>query len=105
MLAIGAGRHRVADQVEGVADVVGVADPRQALGPGPNHRLQEPVTRGARMAAFFWVQSMVRDDWRRNMLHELDCNIQSLRQQMGDSAEVLGLTGHYHNLLRQWADV
>ena len=65
----------------------------------------EPVIQGERLCSFFWTQSMVRDDWRRNMLHELDCNIQSLRQQMGDSAEVLGLTGHYHNLLRQWADV
>ena len=65
----------------------------------------EPVIQGERLCSFFWTQSMVRDDWRRSMLHELDCNIQSLRQQMGDSAEVLGLTGHYHNLLRQWADV
>jgi PKHD-type hydroxylase len=65
----------------------------------------EPVIQGERLCSFFWTQSMVRDDWRRNMLHELDCNIQSLRQQLGDSAEVLGLTGHYHNLLRQWADV
>jgi PKHD-type hydroxylase len=64
-----------------------------------------PVTRGERIASFFWIQSMVRDDWQRNLLHELDCNIQSLRQQLGDSAEVLGLTGHYHNLLRQWAQV
>ncbi len=65
----------------------------------------EPVTQGERLCSFFWTQSMVRDDWRRNMLHELDCNIQSLRQHLGDSAEVLSLTGHYHNLLRQWADV
>ncbi len=65
----------------------------------------EPVTGGERLCSFFWTQSMVRDDWRRNMLHELDCNIQALRQQLGDSPEVLGLTGHYHNLLRQWADV
>jgi PKHD-type hydroxylase len=64
-----------------------------------------PVTRGERIASFFWTQSMVRDDWQRNLLHELDCNIQSLRQKLGDSAEVLGLTGHYHNLLRQWAQV
>ena len=65
----------------------------------------EPVTQGERLCSFFWTQSMVRDDWRRNMLHELDCTIQSLRQHLGDSAEVLSLTGHYHNLLRQWADV
>lgn len=63
-----------------------------------------PITRGERVCSFFWVQSMVRDDFQRNLLHELDCNIQSLRQQLGDSAEILGLTGHYHNLLRQWAE-
>ena len=48
---------------------------------------------------------MVRDDTRRGLLYELDRNIQSLRQQLGDCPEVLGLTGHYHNLLRQWSDV
>lgn len=64
-----------------------------------------PVTAGERVCSFFWTQSMVRDDWQRNLLHELDCNIQSLRQKVGDSEEIVGLTGHYHNLLRQWADV
>src|SRR5690606_4108281 len=63
----------------------------------------EPVTDGARVCSFFWTQSMVRDDWQRNMLHELDRNIQSLRTQLGDTGEVLSLTGHYHNLLRQWS--
>ena len=64
-----------------------------------------PVTSGERVCSFFWTQSMVRDDWQRNLLHELDCNIQMLRQKLGDCDEVLGLTGHYHNLLRQWAQV
>lgn len=68
------------------------------------HRV-EPVTHGARVCSFFWTQSMVRDDWKRSMLFELDRNIYSLRQQIGDTDEVLGLTGHYHNLLRQWAEV
>ena len=68
------------------------------------HRV-EPVTRGARVCSFFWVQSMVRDDWRRHMLYELDRNIQSLRERVGDCEEIVGLTGHYHNLLRQWSDV
>ncbi len=68
------------------------------------HRVQA-VTRGLRVCSFFWVQSMVRDDMRRGLLYELDRNIQSLRQQLGDCPEVLGLTGHYHNLLRQWSDV
>jgi PKHD-type hydroxylase len=68
------------------------------------HRVA-PVTRGARVCSFFWVQSMVRDDWRRSMLYELDRNIQALRQRVGDSEEIVGLTGHYHNLLRQWSEV
>ena len=68
------------------------------------HQVQ-PVTRGERVCSFFWTQSMVRDDWQRNLLYELDCNIQSLRQKVGDTEELVGLTGHYHNLLRQWAQV
>lgn len=68
------------------------------------HRVQ-PVTRGARICSFFWTQSMVRDDMRRGMLLELDQNIQSLRAKLGDSPEMVGLTGHYHNLLRQWSEV
>jgi PKHD-type hydroxylase len=68
------------------------------------HRV-EPVTSGARVCSFFWTQSMIRDDWKRSMLFELDRNIYSLREKIGDTEEVLGLTGHYHNLLRQWAEV
>ncbi|MET3117948.1 PKHD-type hydroxylase [Undibacterium sp. GrIS 1.8] len=68
------------------------------------HRV-EPVTQGARICSFFWTQSMVRDDSRRGMLFELDQNIQKLRGRLGDCDEVLSLTGHYHNLLRQWSDV
>lgn len=68
------------------------------------HRV-EPVTRGARISAFFWSQSMIRDDARRAMLFELDQNISSLRARIGDTEEVVGLTGHYHNLLRQWAEL
>lgn len=67
------------------------------------HRV-EPVTRGARVCSFFWTQSMVRDDMRRGMLLELDQTIQSLRARLGDCAELVGLTGHYHNLLRQWSE-
>jgi PKHD-type hydroxylase len=67
------------------------------------HRV-EPVTRGTRVCSFFWTQSMVRDDWQRTMLFELDQNIQKLRARHGDGEEVVGLTSHYHNLLRQWAE-
>jgi PKHD-type hydroxylase len=64
----------------------------------------KPVTRGERVASFLWVQSMVRDDWKRAMLLELDTNIQALRAKLGDGAEMVALTGHYHNLLRMWAE-
>lgn len=66
------------------------------------HRV-EPVTRGTRTCAFFWTQSMVADDWQRTMLFELDQAIQKLRGRIGDVEEVVALTGHYHNLVRQWA--
>jgi len=67
------------------------------------HRVT-PVTRGARIASFFWVQSLVRDDNRRRMLFELDSSIQRLTQSGADAAAVLQLTGVYHNLLRQWSE-
>jgi len=67
------------------------------------HRVN-PVTDGERVASFLWTQSMVRDDWQRTMLFELDQNIQKLRGELGDNEATVGLTGHYHNLLRMWAD-
>ena len=63
-----------------------------------------PVTRGSRWASFFWIQSMIRDEAARAMLFELDNAIQGLRRQVGDSEEVVSLTGLYHNLVRRWAD-
>ena len=62
------------------------------------------MTRGARVAAFFWVQSLIRDDSRRRLLFELDASIQRLTRTGADAAAVLQLTGVYHNLLRQWAE-
>ncbi|MBS0225896.1 MAG: Fe2+-dependent dioxygenase [Proteobacteria bacterium] len=67
------------------------------------HRVM-PVTRGARIASFFWVQSMVRDDAGRRMLFEMDGAIERLRASGADEGAVLQLTGIYHNLLRRWAD-
>lgn len=67
------------------------------------HRV-EPVTRGARLAAFFWIQSLVRDDQQRRMLLELDTSIQKLTMDGADSDAVLQLSGVYHNLLRLWSD-
>ncbi len=65
-----------------------------------------PVTRGSRWASFFWTQSMIRDDWRRTMLYDLDRAIMRVRSHMPDQdPAVSGLTSHYHNLLRQWAEV
>lgn len=64
-----------------------------------------PITRGSRWAAFFWTQSMVRDDWQRHMLYDLDQSIMSIRARLpDDDAAVVGLTSHYHNLIRAWAD-
>lgn len=68
------------------------------------HRVH-PVRRGARVCSFFWVQSLVRDDGRRSMLFELDQTVQKLRAKLGDVEETIALTGHYHNLLRAWAEV
>lgn len=64
-----------------------------------------PVTRGARLASFFWVQSMVRDDGQRTLLFDLDMAIQQLNQDAPDHPSAVQLTGVYHNLLRRWADV
>jgi PKHD-type hydroxylase len=63
-----------------------------------------PVTRGARVASFFWIQSMVRDDGQRMLLFDLDLAIQRLNQDAPDHPSAVQLTGVYHNLLRRWAD-
>jgi len=67
------------------------------------HRV-EPVTRGCRLASFFWIESMVRDDAQRRLLFDLDMSILTLRGTEGDTPPVVKLTGCYHNLLRMWAD-
>jgi len=68
------------------------------------HRV-EPVTRGERLAGFFWVESMVRSDEQRRLLHGMDGHLMQLREAHGEGdAAVVGLTGTYHNLLRMWAD-
>ena len=67
------------------------------------HRV-EPVTRGARIASFFWIESMVRDDARRRLLFDLDVSIMSIRDKHGETAEAVRLTACYHNLLRMWAE-
>ena len=68
------------------------------------HRV-EPVTRGSRIASFFWIESMIRDDGQRTLLLDMDAAIRTLAAQVGDdNAAVKSLTGTYHNLLRRWAD-
>jgi PKHD-type hydroxylase len=64
-----------------------------------------PVTRGARIASFFWIQSMLRSDEQRTLLFDLDTALQQLSRDVPDHPAVLQLTGVYHNLLRVWADV
>ncbi|MDP2419318.1 MAG: Fe2+-dependent dioxygenase [Gallionella sp.] len=74
------------------------------LYPGTSLHEVRPVTRGQRLASFFWVQSMVRSDEQRRLLFELDMNLLQLRQQHGETPQTTALTGTYHNLLRMWAD-
>jgi PKHD-type hydroxylase len=64
------------------------------------------ITRGSRWSSFFWSQSMVKDDGRRAMLFNLDLAIMEIRKQLTDkNPAVVGLTNHYHNLLRHWAEM
>jgi PKHD-type hydroxylase len=90
----------------------GAGEPRQVklpaghavLYPGTSVHEVTPVTRGARLASFFWIESMVRGDAQRQLLLELDDTITALRNAQGESAATIALTGTYHNLLRMWAD-
>ena len=76
------------------------------LYPGTSVHRVEPVTRGARLASFFWVESMVRSDEQRRLLYDMDMHLMRLRASVGETdPAVIGLTGTYHNLLRLWADV
>ncbi|MDM4767047.1 Fe2+-dependent dioxygenase [Pelomonas sp. SE-A7] len=74
------------------------------LYPGTSVHRVEPVTRGARLASFFWIESMVRSDEQRRLLLELDQALMQLRGEHGDGESTTRLAGTYHNLLRMWAD-
>ena len=65
----------------------------------------KPVTDGARIASFFWIQSLIRDDGRRTLLFDMDTAIQRLAADVPDHPSTVQLTGVYHNLLRQWAEL
>jgi PKHD-type hydroxylase len=64
-----------------------------------------PVTRGARVASFFWIQSLVRDDGERTVLFDLDTAIQRVNADVPNHPSAVQLIGVYHNLLRRWADL
>jgi PKHD-type hydroxylase len=76
------------------------------LYPASSLHLVTPVTRGARVASFFWLQSMIRDAHARSMIFDLDTAIQDLADRLGrDDPDTVKLTGIYHNLIRYWAEV
>ncbi|MFT3817281.1 MAG: Fe2+-dependent dioxygenase [Rubrivivax sp.] len=75
------------------------------LYPGHSVHRVEPVTRGHRLASYFWIQSMVRSDERRRLLFDMDQHLMSLRSRNGEAdPAVIGLTATYHNLLRMWLE-
>ncbi len=71
---------------------------------GSLHQVK-PVTRGARLASFFWIQSMVREDSQRTVLLDLDLAIQRLNKDYPEHPSAVQLIGVYHNLLQRWAEV
>ncbi|RZI92251.1 MAG: Fe2+-dependent dioxygenase, partial [Rubrivivax sp.] len=74
--------------------------------PGNTVHRVEPVTRGQRLAGFFWIQSMVRSHEQRELLFGMDNHLRQLRTELGEAdRSIIGLTGTYHNLLRMWADM
>jgi PKHD-type hydroxylase len=75
------------------------------LYPGTSLHKVDPVTRGARLASFFWIQSLVREDSQRALLFNMDQAIQQLTLDVPDHPSLIQLTGTYHNLLRQWAEL
>ena len=76
------------------------------LYPASSLHMVTPVTRGARVASFFWLQSMIRDGHARSLIFDLDTAIQALVERLGrDDPETVQLTGIYHNLIRCWAEV
>jgi len=73
--------------------------------PGTSLHNVTPITRGSRIASFFWTQSLIRDDGKRGLLFDLDMSIRRLSTDHPEHKSVVSLTAVYHNLLRQWAEV
>jgi PKHD-type hydroxylase len=97
------GGELVIDEVHGTRSVkLGAGD--LVCYPGTSVHQVTPVTRGYRLACFFWIESMVRSHEQRRLLLEMDQSLVALRQAHGESAQTVALTGTYHNLLRMWAD-
>jgi PKHD-type hydroxylase len=92
-----------------IADTFGEQRVKLAAGdlvlyPGTSVHRVEPVTRGARVASFFWIESLVRSAEQRRLLYDMDMSLMQLRSEHGESEATVHLTGTYHNLLRLWAD-
>src|SRR5262245_12064795 len=88
------------------AHQVKLADGDLVLYPASSLHHVTPVTLGERVASFFWIQSMIRDDAKRALLLQMDIAIQNLAAELGQAqAQVVSLTGAYHNLLRMWAEI
>ncbi len=77
---------------------------RAVLYPGNSVHQVQPVTRGERIACFFWIESLVRSEEQRRLLFDMDMALMQLRQAHGESESTTALTGSYHNLLRMWAE-
>jgi PKHD-type hydroxylase len=93
-----------------IEDTYGVHSIKLAAGslilyPATSLHNVRPVTKGARISSFFWIQSMVRDDGERTILFDMDMAIQRINEENPDHPSVVQLTGVYHNLLRRWSDV
>ena len=93
-----------------IEDVYGVHSVKLPAGhlvlyPSTSLHHVRPVTRGARISSFFWLQSMVRDDGDRTLLFDLDAAVRALSQERPDHPVAVQLTAVYHNLLRKWAEV
>lgn len=94
-----------------IEDTYGVHEVKLAAGdlivyPASSLHQVRPITRGERVASFFWIQSMVRDEPKRALLLQMDIAIQTLARDLGQGhPQLVALTGAYHNLLRMWAEV
>ena len=92
-----------------VEDTYGVHAVKLAAGdmviyPATSLHQVTPITRGTRVASFFWIQSLIRDDGQRALLFDMDNAIQTLNQTNADERARRSLVGCYHNLLRQWSE-